>query len=186
MKRVYPLIYAVGLLFISVTYMSCKSARHQTKPVAIETRRTPTKKEVEAPQRSVPKIEVEARVEVEAAPPKAPSATKPTKTEGKTYTGGASYYADHFQGKKTASGEPYDREKNTAAVRLNALPLPFGSMVEVSSIKNNKSVIVRVNDKMGDKAKSIIDLSYEAAKAIGLLIDGRTEVTIRVISIPEE
>lgn len=185
MKRVYPIIYAVGLLFISVTYISCKSTSYQTTSAPVETTNTPPKKELKALEPRVPKTE-RSVPKAAPAPKKRPSVTMPAKTTGKTYTGGASYYADHFQGKKTASGELYDREENTAAVRMNALPLPFGTMVEVSSIKNNKSVIVRVNDKMGDHAKAIIDLSYTAAKAIGVTIDGRAEVTVRVISIPEE
>lgn len=142
MKRVHVSIYTVGLLFISITYISCRSASYQTRSEAVGTK--------------------------------------------KTYTGSATYYADHYQGKKTASGELYDRGKNTAAIRTNALPLPFGTMVEVSSIKNNKSVIVRVNDKMSAHAKAIIDLSYKAAKAIGLVNDGKAEVTIRVISEPKK
>lgn len=97
------------------------------------------------------------------------------------FSGMATYYSDRFQKKHTASGEPYDRNKYTASIRVNAIPLPFGTMVEVFNVKKNKKVIVKVNDKMGNKASAVIDLSYKAAEEIGLIYDGRTQVTIRVI-----
>lgn len=103
------------------------------------------------------------------------------KKAAQVFSGMATYYSDRFQKKHTASGEPYDRNKYTASIRVNAIPLPFGTMVEVFNVKKNKKVIVKVNDKMGNKASAVIDLSYKAAEEIGLIYDGRTQVTIRVI-----
>jgi rare lipoprotein A len=103
------------------------------------------------------------------------------KKETRIYTGMATYYADNYQGQRTASGEPYDKNKYTTAVRFNTIPLPYGTMVEVFSVKRNKKVIVKVNDIMGNNSSAVIDLSYKAAEEIGLNIDGRTPVTVRVI-----
>ncbi len=98
------------------------------------------------------------------------------------YTGMATYYANSYQGKRTASGEPYRKNKYTASVRFDVLPLPFGTIVEVFCVKSHKKVRVKVNDRMGENATAIIDLSYKAAKDIGLNIYGRTAVQIRVVS----
>ena len=62
---------------------------------------------------------------------------------GYAQAGQASYYADKFQSRKTASGEPYDRAKKTAAHRK----LPFGTKVKVTNLSSGKSVIVRINDR---------------------------------------
>lgn len=206
MKSLSRLLYSAVFILISLTYYSCKSSSYQTKAVSVESKETAAKKEVVAAKKEVTaakKEEAAAKKEgtavkkeekaterspekVEDASNKELSAGKSVKTVGKTFNGGASYYADHFHGKKTASGELYDKEQYTAAIRTNALPFPFGTLVEVTSIKNGKSVVVKINDKMSDKAKGIIDLSYEAAKAIGLIQDGRTEVTVRKVSEGEQ
>lgn len=62
---------------------------------------------------------------------------------GYTQTGLASYYADRYHNKRTASGEPYQRHANTAA----HMTLPFGALVRVTNLANDKSVVVRVNDR---------------------------------------
>ncbi|MFK7922865.1 MAG: septal ring lytic transglycosylase RlpA family protein [Bacteroidia bacterium] len=94
-----------------------------------------------------------------------------------TERGEASYYADSFQGKPTANGEPYDRNKLTAAHRT----LPFGTRLRVTRTDNGKSVVVRVNDRGPHKAGRIVDLSYSAAAQIGLVRDGIAPVKIEVI-----
>ncbi len=94
-----------------------------------------------------------------------------------TETGEASYYADSFQGKPTASGEPYDRNKLTAAHRT----LPFGTRLKVTRTDNGKSVVVKVNDRGPHKAGRIVDLSYAAAAQIGLVRDGVAPVKIEVV-----
>lgn len=65
---------------------------------------------------------------------------------------------------------------------MNAISLPFGSIVEVYSEKRKKRVRVRINDKMSDRASAIIDLSYKAAEEIGLNIDGRTKVIVQKVA----
>lgn len=93
-------------------------------------------------------------------------------------TGDASWYGEKYQGKPTASGEPFDMYAYTAANRT----LPFGTIIKVTNLKNNKSVQVRINDRGPSKESRIVDLSYQAAKDIGLLHDGIVPVKVETIS----
>ena len=77
--------------------------------------------------------------------------------------GTASWYGEYFDGKPTASGEPYDMYDMTAA----HLTLPMGSYVKVTNLRNGKAVVVRVNDRGPIVPGRIIDLSYGAASALG-------------------
>ena len=89
------------------------------------------------------------------------------------------YYDDKFQGHVLASGEKYDKEALTAAHKT----LPFGTMVKVTNLGNNKSVVVRVNDRSphsGSKAK-IIEITSRAAKEIDMIKKGKVEVQIEVV-----
>ena len=90
-------------------------------------------------------------------------------------TGKAAYYGKKFQGRKTASGEPFDMNKLTAASNDH----PFGTRLKVTNVSNGKSVEVRVNDRLtgGDR---IIDLSYAAAQQIGMVKAGLAEVKVEV------
>jgi len=94
--------------------------------------------------------------------------------------GFASYYAYQFHGKKTASGEFYDMNDLTAAHRT----LPFGSKVQVRNMKNNRSVIVRINDRGPFVDGRIIDLSKAAAEQLDMISDGIIEVELIIISLP--
>ena len=91
--------------------------------------------------------------------------------------GKASYYADKFQGRKTTSGEPYDKRKFTAAHKT----LPFNTIVKITSKKNSKSVVVRINDRGPHVKGRIIDLSRIAAEKIDLVKHGISSVTLTVI-----
>ncbi len=104
---------------------------------------------------------------------------KPVRTK-KYQVGKASWYGRLFQNKKTASGEPYDMNDLTAAHRK----LPLGSWVKVTNLRNDRSVIVRINDR-GPVAKSrIIDLSYGAAKMLGMRSSGISRVRLDIIETP--
>ena len=92
----------------------------------------------------------------------------------KVETGYASYYAKCMQGRRTASGETCDLCKYTAAHRT----LPFGTMVRVTMLQNNKSVIVKVNDRGPHVKSRVIDLSLAAAKQLGLLGPGIAKVKV--------
>ncbi|MBK6267043.1 septal ring lytic transglycosylase RlpA family protein [Marivirga sp. S37H4] len=91
-------------------------------------------------------------------------------------TGIASYYADKFDGKSTASGEKYNHKKLTAAHKF----LPFGTMVKVTNLANGKFVEVRINDRGPFVEGRVIDLSREAAEKLKFTSQGLTEVEIEV------
>ncbi|MBW8889752.1 MAG: septal ring lytic transglycosylase RlpA family protein [Fibrobacteres bacterium] len=87
-----------------------------------------------------------------------------------------SYYADKFQGRKTASGRRFDKNAFTAAHRS----LPFGTKVNVTNLANGKSVIVEINDRGPYSEDRILDLSPAAARKIGLLGRGTVKAKIEV------
>ena len=95
--------------------------------------------------------------------------------------GQASFYADKFEGRPTASGEKYSHSKLTAAHKF----LPFGTLVKVTNVKNNKSVIVRINDRGPFVKGRIIDLSKSAAQKLGFTQQGVAKVNIKVVDRTE-
>lgn len=95
----------------------------------------------------------------------------------RVFTGIASYYSDEYHGRKTANGETYDMYKLTAAHR----DIPFNTIARITNLKNNKTVSVRINDRMPDFKNRIIDLSYGAARQIDMIRDGIIEVRIEIL-----
>jgi len=95
-----------------------------------------------------------------------------------TQTGMASYYADKFEGRKTASGEIFLQDKFTAAHRT----LPFGTKLKVTNLSNGKSVVVIINDRGPFSDDRIIDLSKAAAKQLDMIKSGEIPVKIEVIN----
>ena len=96
---------------------------------------------------------------------------------GYTESGEASFYADKFQNRNTASGERYNHSLKTAAHNK----IPFGSSVKVTNKNNGKSVVVKVNDR-GPFAKArVIDLSKSAFSSIGNPSSGVINVSIEVV-----
>ena len=93
-------------------------------------------------------------------------------TTGWAESGIASWYGPRFQGKRTASGERFNTNELTAAHKT----LPFGTRVRVKSQVNGKEVVVRINDRGPFIKGRIIDLSYAAAQAIGLVGVKRVEI----------
>lgn len=91
--------------------------------------------------------------------------------------GKATYYNNKYHGKKTASGELYDRDKYTCAHKT----LKFGTIVRVTRIDNQLSVEARVNDRGPYSEGFVIDLSYIAAEQIGLVKSGRANVKVEVV-----
>jgi len=92
--------------------------------------------------------------------------------------GTASYYSNKFQGKPTSSGEPYDKNKMTCA--HNSLPL--GTWVKVTNLRNKKSVVVRVTDRLHHNNKRVVDLSRIAASKLGYVKRGLTRVKVEVVT----
>ena len=89
-------------------------------------------------------------------------------------TGQASYYAQSFNGKRTANGEAYSPGAMTAAHRS----APFGSMIRVRHLGNGREVVVRINDRGPWTKGRVIDLSWAAAKQIGLHRSGTARVSL--------
>ena len=99
--------------------------------------------------------------------------------EGYLETGVASWYGEAFHGRPTASGEPFDMYALTAAHRT----LPLSTCVEVRRLDDERSVVVRVNDRgpFGGDHHRIIDLSYSAGRALGLIGAGTARVEVRAL-----
>ena len=108
-----------------------------------------------------------------AAPPLAEANTG-TRALG---SGVASYYDAEFAGRRTASGERYRSSDFTAAHRT----APFGSHIRVRNLGNGREVVVRVNDRGPWSRGRIIDLSYAAAKVIGLQQSGTARVSLTLL-----
>ena len=95
-------------------------------------------------------------------------------------TGLASWYGHPYHGRAASNGEIYDMEKLTAAHRT----LPFGTMVHVTNLTNNKSVDVRIIDRGPFIDGRIIDLSHAAAQAIDLIGPGVAQVRLDILAAP--
>jgi rare lipoprotein A len=101
-------------------------------------------------------------------------------TPGKPQTGIASWYGPGFHGQATSSGQIYDQHALTAAHQT----LPLGTRVRVTNLDTGKAVDVDVNDR-GPFAKGrVIDLSYEAARTVGMIGPGTARVRIEVVARP--
>lgn len=107
--------------------------------------------------------------------------TLPT-AKGYRERGVASWYGAKFHGLPTSSGEPYDMHAMTAAHK--SLPLP--TWVEVHNLRNDRRIIVRVNDRGPFVGNRIIDLSYAAAREIGMVDAGTALVEVRALHDPAE
>ena len=93
-------------------------------------------------------------------------------------TGVASFYGKKFHGRQTANGEIYNMNDLTAAHET----YPFNTVLKVTNLMNDKTVVVRINDRKPDFHGRIIDLSYGAAKELDMLIKGITQVKLEIIS----
>lgn len=100
-----------------------------------------------------------------------------TAEPGTKIRGLASYYADQYHGRKTASGEVFDMYGLTCAHNT----FPFDTWLEIRNLANDRTVIVRVNDRGPFIEGRIIDLSYGAAKELDMLRAGVQEVEITVV-----
>ncbi|AIK90857.1 septal ring lytic transglycosylase RlpA family protein [Glaesserella parasuis] len=96
--------------------------------------------------------------------------------------GTASYYADKFHGRRTASGEIFDKNGYTAAHKTLAL----GSYALITNLRNGKKVIVRINDRGPFSKTRIIDLSKGAAKVIGMVGAGTAKVRVEAMQVDKE
>jgi len=125
--------------------------------------------------------------------PKTSPTFRPYKVMGKLYqplydakdfvqVGKASWYGKKFHGRKTANGEIYDMYAISAAHKT----LPIGTYVRVHNLLNNKKIVVRINDRGPFVRGRIIDLSYAAAKKIGIVKSGTAKVKIVALGVAGE
>jgi rare lipoprotein A len=96
-----------------------------------------------------------------------------------TQIGTAVYYSDKMDGKAVAmKGEKYDKNALSAATHRQ---YPLGSMLRVTNLSNNKSVTVKVNDRMSPRAKPVIDLSRKAAEQLDMIKRGHVKVKLELL-----
>ena len=91
--------------------------------------------------------------------------------------GVASFYADKFNGRKTASGQIFSQDKLTCACNV----LPLGTWVKVTNMSNGKSVKLFVNDRLHPRMRRLVDLSKSAAKKLGFISSGLVKVKLEVL-----
>jgi rare lipoprotein A len=96
--------------------------------------------------------------------------------------GTASWYGAYFEGRPTASGEPYDMYELTAAHRT----LRMGTWVKVTNLRNHLWVLVRINDRGPVPEDRIIDLSYSAARMLRMSGRGIAKVRLDLVEAPEQ
>ena len=110
--------------------------------------------------------------------------TKAVASKPKILYGTASFYSNNFNGRKTANGEIYSHKKMTAACNV----LPLGTWIKVTNLRNGKSVIVKINDRLHNRMKRVVDLSREAADKLKYIKSGLTRVKVEVLGKkkPEE
>jgi len=108
------------------------------------------------------------------------SASRTTSKQSKNApyeVGTASWYGEYFQGRETASGEPFDMQALTAAHPS----LPLGSFVKVTNLRNGRSVVVRINDRGPVVEGRIIDVSYNTARVLGFEAKGLQRVRLDIV-----
>ena len=93
------------------------------------------------------------------------------------YYGVASYYADKFNGRQTASGEIYSHARNTAACNV----LPLGTWIRVTNLRNDKSIVLKINDRLHANNNRVVDLTKSAAQRLGYVGKGLARVKVEVL-----
>lgn len=154
-------------------------------PSVKKTSALPVASHTAAASASEKKVKIETAFAPEMRIPAGPSIAPPEdEIRGKIKTqdfsfyqkGQASYYSDKLHGRKTASGERYNKKAMTAAHRK----LPFNTVVKVTSTRTGKSVVVRINDRGPFTKGRIIDLSRAAAERVGMVKSGVAHVIVEV------
>ena len=114
----------------------------------------------------------------------ATDSTKTIASKPKIIYGTASFYANSFNGKRTANGETFSQKKMTAACNV----LPLGTWIRVTNLRNGRSVLVRTNDRLHARMKRVVDLSRSAAEKLNYVKSGLTQVKVEVLGKkkPEE
>ena len=156
--------------------------------VGMQAASTPSPSKVEATSPAAPKTQV-PQVNSGKTPLNSAETAKKAKlsrlfhrkSQKRVQVGTASWYGAQFNGRQTASGEPFDMKLLTAASKS----LPLGTWVKVTNLHNGKSVVVRINDRGPYVGDRIMDVSAGAAEALDLKPQGVGKVRIETIE-PEE
>lgn len=151
---------ASAVFVLAISLMGCTAAPRFTSSNA---------------KRARPTAERPAPTKEQPAPP----ALSATAQVGQTVVGIASYYGPNFQGQLTANGEVFDMYGITAAHKT----LPFNTVVRVINLENNKSLLVRINDRGPYVTGRMLDLSYGAAKKLDIIGAGTARVKMQVVEI---
>ena len=104
------------------------------------------------------------------------SSKKSSKAANRVLYGQASYYASKFEGRKTANGEIFRHSKLTAACNI----LPLGTWIKVTNLKNGKTIIVKINDRLHTKTRRLVDLTKTGAQKLGFIKSGLTRVKVEL------
>jgi rare lipoprotein A len=98
-------------------------------------------------------------------------------TGKRIFYGQASFYSNKFNGRQTASGEIFSQKKMTCACNV----LPIGSWIKVTNLRNGKSAIVKVNDRLHPSMKRVVDLTRAGAQKLGFVSAGLTRVRVDLL-----
>jgi rare lipoprotein A len=132
---------------------------------------------------AAPPAAAQASVPAPAAAPQAPAPAvtpAPAATAGSVETGKLAWYGSKFAGRKTASGQLYDPNALTMAHKT----LPFGTKVKVTNLANQRSVVLRVNDRGPTQADRVGDVSVAAAQRLGMVKSGVIDAELAVVATP--
>jgi rare lipoprotein A len=171
-------------------YSPKKQSTQSKKPITTSTATktahvSQQKKQTPAPVHPKKEVEIQTAFAPEMRIPSGPSITTPAdelkeEIESADYSffqkGKASYYSDKLQGRKTASGERYNKKALTAAHPR----LPFNTFVRVTNTRTKQSVIVRINDRGPFTKGRVIDVSRAAAEQIGMITSGIVDVVVEI------
>lgn len=132
--------------------------------------KTPTQKVVTGRKKTTKKKAVVVKEDMDTTLPNVTGT-------GKVLTGIASFYSASFEGKQTANGEIFRHSKLTCASNK----FPLGTWLKITNLKNNKTIVVKVNDRMHPRMKRLVDLTLTGAKALNFVAAGLTQVKAEVI-----
>lgn len=168
------------LLFVGLLTFSSLNSWASTKSIEIKPNISTKKKVTAKKVANITKKASSKVIKKKAVKKKSAQKQKKYKTASRKYfqTGIASYYANMFNGRRTANGEIFSNKKMTAAHRT----LPFGTLIEVTNLRNGRSVIVRINDRGPYVHPRVVDLSSAAAKKIGMYHSGIAKVKIAILN----
>lgn len=103
--------------------------------------------------------------------------TAKKKAAPKALYGTASFYSDKFNGRQTANGEIFSQKKMTCACNV----LPMGTWIRVTNLRNKRSIIVKVNDRLHPKMKRLVDLTRAGANKLGFVSSGLVKIRVEVL-----